>query len=658
MSHIETSTPRFTPPELSEADHNEGRSTVRSSAKAEYPGGLPPPQLDDTKDFDTDEIDTETDHDYEAIPTSVKGDFKNLHEALTPLREHTQTKTTKPTMHLQRTTTTRTGKSEDKSSGTQPVLTHSTTAGIQTPTRTATPKETKNTGIVDREPNYGTSAPGLTPGKSPCLGAPYQQVVKELSDLSSRANQNDSGQRLSRKQIEFPSAALSNNHLADQVQEEIKPLTEPHQAPPGKPDSFRRTQSQPALVENALCTLTEHNRDIPGDLEHRTSDNMEASEACVDPSLGQHDFTQNFSRQIADIHEQKQVGSGLAHRSVDGATRFKEKFSGAGQQNIKAFLTRFDRFCKNQGHSDPYKCNQMDFILDGEAHDAYISLSDETKSNYPALRKQMITIFGPARLPPGESYQKVFKMKKEEGESVQNYYNNIMRICEQLPNASPELKMEIFTSGLPQYIRYYLRLNKPTTIEEALEKAKSAEAVGPDKDDQGQDIREMQQRIENLIGKSSAKGPTISAFENTQCFWCQKHGHLAKECPEKLVKGEAIPRNQQICSACYKRGHNVTVCFKMNNLRQLIASQDGRAPNPGRFSQQQRGTNWTSGRSRLEYNMQPQRNNYQVGNRIQGRLNGYNSSGIPRPFVTRQQNYHNRPTKPTNNASNHVWGSY
>ena len=146
------------------------------------------------------------------------------------------------------------------------------------------------------------------------------------------------------------------------------------------------------------------------------------------------------------------------------------------------------------------------------------------------------------------------------------------------------LKLEFFTAGLPRYIRFYLRLNKPTTIEEALEKAKSSEAVGPDKDDQGQDIREMQQRIENLIGKSSAKGPTISAFENTQCFRCQKHGHLAKECPEKLVKGEAIPRNQQICYACYKRGHNVTVCFKMNNLRQLIASQDGRAPNPGRFS--------------------------------------------------------------------------
>ena len=158
----------------------------------------------------------------------------------------------------------------------------------------------------------------------------------------------------------------------------------------------------------------------------------------------------------------------------------------------------------------------------------------------------MVTIFGLARLPPGESYQKVFKMKKEEGESVQSYYNNIMRKCEQLPNASPELKLEIFTAGLPRYIQFYLRLNKPTTIEEALEKAKSSEAVGPDKDDQGQDIREMQQRIKNLIGKSSAKGPAISAFENTQCCHYQKHGHLAKECPEKLLKGEVVSRNQQI----------------------------------------------------------------------------------------------------------------
>ena len=100
-------------------------------------------------------------------------------------------------------------------------------------------------------------------------------------------------------------------------------------------------------------------------MEQRTSDNMEMSAACRDPSLGRHDFTQNFSSQIAAIDERQHVGSGTAHRPVDGATRFKEKFSGTGQQNIKAFLTRFDRFCENQGHSDPFKCDQMDFILDG-----------------------------------------------------------------------------------------------------------------------------------------------------------------------------------------------------------------------------------------------------------------------------------------------------
>ena len=160
-SQIETSTPRFTPPELSEADQNEGRSTVVSNARAECPGGLPPPQLDDTKDFDTDEFDTETDPDYDAIPTSVKGDYENFHEALARLREYTPTKTTEPIVHLQRTTTTRTEKSGDKRSGTPPGRIHSTPAGVHTPTKTASPGKAQHTGIVDKEPTCGTSAPRL-----------------------------------------------------------------------------------------------------------------------------------------------------------------------------------------------------------------------------------------------------------------------------------------------------------------------------------------------------------------------------------------------------------------------------------------------------------------------------------------------------------------
>ena len=118
-----------------------------------------------------------------------------------------------------------------------------------------------------------------------------------------------------------------------------------------------------------------------------------------------------------------------------------------------------------------------------------------------------------------------------------------MRKCEQLPNASQEPKLEIFTAGLPRYIRWYLKLNKPETIEDALEKAKSSEEAGPDPDDGSQDIREMQKSIEHLIDKFSTKNPGVSAFQEPKCYRCQKMGHFANKCTMGAQNNEATDRN-------------------------------------------------------------------------------------------------------------------
>ena len=100
---------------------------------------------------------------------------------------------------------------------------------------------------------------------------------------------------------------------------------------------------------------------------------------------------------------------GLHNMQLDALKRFKKVFTGDKGQSILAFLDQFDHWCKNQGHQDEYKCKNFGLLLDGEAHDAYRNLSDATKNNYTKLRKQMITIFAPARMPPGENFQKLFK---------------------------------------------------------------------------------------------------------------------------------------------------------------------------------------------------------------------------------------------------------
>ena len=241
---------------------------------------------------------------------------------------------------------------------------------------------------------------------------------------------------------------------------------------------------------------------------------------------------------------------------------------------------------------------------------------------------------------------------------MQSYYNNIMQKCEQLPDASPELKLEIFTAGLPRYIRFYLKLNKPATIEEALEQAKSSEAVGPDKDDQSHDIKEIQQSLDNLIGKFERKGPGVSAFEDGQYYRSQKQGSLVKDSSTDLVNNEMVPRSEQVCTACYKKGHNFTVCFKLNGYHQYLAPQQGngqgtRGWDTSRFSNQTTnglGRYGSHGGSRTGFNSLTQKRNNQGGNGFLGRPGGYGVGLGQRPFGPRPPYYPGRPAGQINDT--------
>ena len=190
---------------------------------------------------------------------------------------------------------------------------------------------------------------------------------------------------------------------------------------------------------------------------------------------------------------------GQIFHPVEAWTRFREKFSGENNQNITAFLARFDKYCKNNRHPDKLKCEQMEVILDGEAHDAYDSFSDETKNDYQLLRKHLITIFGPAKLPPGESYQKLFNLKMDDNSTVQAHYNKIVKRLRDIQEISEDFKLEVFVLGLPKYIKDYLKLEKPKNISEALELAKSKEAAGASKEDICPQIVGMRIALDDLL---------------------------------------------------------------------------------------------------------------------------------------------------------------
>ena len=190
---------------------------------------------------------------------------------------------------------------------------------------------------------------------------------------------------------------------------------------------------------------------------------------------------------------------GMPGRPVDAAIKFREIFDGGADKSVKAFLTRFDRFCEYQGLGNDFKCKNFCFILDGDAFEAYDLLSEEIKQNYCALRASMLTIFGPAKLPPGKQYHGLFEIKMSETDTVQEHYNHIMRKIQHLKEVPEDLKIEIFKSCLPRYIKTHLKFTKPKTVLEALESARSAEALGDETSEEIEEIRRLQKVLNNLM---------------------------------------------------------------------------------------------------------------------------------------------------------------
>ena len=91
---------------------------------------------------------------------------------------------------------------------------------------------------------------------------------------------------------------------------------------------------------------------------------------------------------------------------LERASKFKEVFTGAREQNIEAFFDRFDLWCAKNGHTDEYKVENFVFCIDGPAYTVYKSLAKSVRTDYPELKRFLITCYGPTRLPAEDEFEK------------------------------------------------------------------------------------------------------------------------------------------------------------------------------------------------------------------------------------------------------------
>ena len=280
---------------------------------------------------------------------------------------------------------------------------------------------------------------------------------------------------------------------------------------------------------------------------------------------------------------------------LERARKFKDVFSGEEGQNIEAFFDKFEKWCMNQGHDDEYKLQNIIFCLDGSAYTSFKTMAPELKSSYPSLKKELITYYAPTKLPVDEQFQQVQELKMKKTETVQTFFNLLMKKTQHL-DMSQEQKTVLFKAGLPRYIRKYVKLERPKSLTDTLIKAREAEELGSDYDEDG-DMKEVKNSIQTLITKLDASNtPTVASLGNqepTKCAWCLSTQHALAQCqlfqnkfkqnrahnfnpqnnPKSLPHYQPgyIPHQQvgtiAICDYCNKSGHRTNECWQLKALR-------------------------------------------------------------------------------------------
>ena len=347
---------------------------------------------------------------------------------------------------------------------------------------------------------------------------------------------------------------------------------------------------RPSVIRNTISLSSDEESD--GDQSRTNENQINTNQDTIIPS------------QNAEVAELEIIAN-TPHRQrrkmeLERALKFKEVFSGDKSQNVEAFFDRFETWCAKQGHDDNYKLQNIVFCLDGSAYTSYKTMAPELKNNYANLKKELVTYYSQTKLPDDQLFQHLNTLRMQKTDTVQKFYNLLMKKTQDLNISEAQLQV-LFKAALPRYIRRYVKSEKPKTLSETLIKAREAEELGSDyEEDDG--IKEVKDSIKALMTKlDSPTAPIVSAMANNEtskCPWCFSTQHALIQCqsfqnnfqkpsvPETPRQNNTTstqptqyqgqsPRHDS-CQYCGIRGHKMVDCFK---FKAIMANGTGKNPN-------------------------------------------------------------------------------
>ena len=148
---------------------------------------------------------------------------------------------------------------------------------------------------------------------------------------------------------------------------------------------------------------------------------------------------------------------------------------------IESLLALIEHYAELQGLDNISRKNCcakiLPFQLRGDASRMYRTI--QNKGDWDEVKMHMITMYGVTKLPISVSYPLLASLKQISHKNVSDYYQAMMKAAEKLEICNQALTGH-FIGGLNPPIKSYVQIRDPTTLIEALQYAKVAEATQED----------------------------------------------------------------------------------------------------------------------------------------------------------------------------------
>ena len=222
-------------------------------------------------------------------------------------------------------------------------------------------------------------------------------------------------------------------------------------------------------------------------------------------------------------------------------------------EEITQWLKHYNEVSKANTWADPERIDHLPLFTAGAAYQ-YISTRSTPYADWDEAKTDLQNVFGPKN---SEDYffDQMASRKQKEGEQCRVYFfDKLDRVHRWKPNADDGEKLSHLQRGLLKTFRektYGRPFKTPNELLDRLVLIEEANKIASNADeDWGLNLSAKTEEVNNL------KLVTSKEEQPMRCWSCGSDQHWKRACPDLK------------CAYCYKNGHNISSCWKKQNMEE------------------------------------------------------------------------------------------